>query len=57
MEKKLVVIPKLIYILPREIVRLGNRWIIYLPLDYNEIWEAIKRQGKKVKIYIEVIEN
>jgi hypothetical protein len=49
------VIPPLIFIPRREIVRLGNRWIIYLPVDYNEVWEAIKSQGKKVKVYIEVV--
>lgn len=57
MEKKLIVIPRLIYIPPREVVRLGNRWIIYLPIDYNEVWEAIKKQSMKVKVYIEVVEG
>jgi len=56
-EKTLIVIPRLIYIPPREVVRLGNRWIIYLPTDMNELWEAIKKQGMKVKVYIEVVEG
>ena len=48
------VVPKVIYVPKREVVRLGNRWIIYLPMDMNELWETIKKQGKKVKVYVEV---
>lgn len=51
------VIPRVIFIPRREIVRLGNRWIIYLPTDMNELWEVIKSQGKKVKVYIEVVDG
>jgi len=38
------------------VVRLGNRWIIYLPVDMNELWEAIKGEGRKVKVYL-IVEN
>ncbi len=51
------VIPRVIFVPKREVVRLGNRWIIYLPMDYNEVWEAIKRQKKKVKVYIVVVDE
>ena len=51
------VVPKVIFVPKREVVRLGNRWIIYLPMDYNEVWEAIKKQERKVKVYIEVVEE
>jgi len=57
MGENISLLPKIIYIPPREIVRLGSRWIVYLPQDHNELWEAIKKSGKKVRIYIEVIEN
>lgn len=57
MPQNLKFIPKEIIIPKREVVRLGERWIIYLPQDYTEVWEELKRQGKKVRIYIEVIEN
>jgi len=50
-------IPKEIFIPRREIVRLGERWIIYLPQNYDELWEELKRQGKKVRVYIEVIDE
>jgi len=49
------VIPHVIFVPKRDVVRLGNRWIIYLPVDYNEVWEAIKRQKKKVKVYIVIV--
>ena len=51
------VIPHVIFVPKREVVRLGSRWIIYLPKDYNEVWEAIKRQKKKVKVYIVVVDE
>jgi len=35
-----IVIPK------REVVRHGNRFIVYLPADYNDIWEELKREEK-----------
>ena len=56
MRESISLVPKIIYVPPREIVRLGKRWIIYLPQEYNEVWETIKRGGKKVRIYIEVID-
>ena len=48
--------PKEILIPKREIVRMGQRWILYLPQDYDEIWRVIKEQGKKLRVYIEVID-
>lgn len=52
------ILPNIIIVPKREVVKVGNnRWIIYLPQEYNEVWEAIKRSGKKVRVYIEVIEN
>ncbi|MEM1696008.1 MAG: hypothetical protein QXM12_05080 [Nitrososphaerota archaeon] len=56
MGESIKVLPKVIYVPPREIVKTGkDRWIIYLPRDYNEIWEEIKRRGLKVKLYVEVL--
>lgn len=49
------VIPQVIFIPKREIVRLGNKWLIYLPTDMNGLWEASKSQDKKVKVHIEVV--
>jgi len=56
-EYKLKLIPNLVVITNREIVKMGkDRFIIYLPKDYNELWEEIKKQKKKLRIYIEVVE-
>jgi L-lysine 2,3-aminomutase len=56
MREELKLLPKLIFIPPREIVRLGERWIIYLPQSYEELWQAIKGSRKKVRVYIEIID-
>jgi len=56
MSESIKIVPKVIVIPRREVVRHGKRWIIYLPSDYNDIWEEIKKMGKKVKVYIEVVD-
>lgn len=50
------IVPKTVYVLPREVVRLGERWIIYLPQGFSRVWEEIKRQGKKVEVYLVVVD-
>jgi len=56
-EHELKLIPNLVVIPNREIVKMGrDRFIIYLPKDYNELWREIKKQKKKLRIYIEVVE-
>jgi hypothetical protein len=50
-------IPKEIFIPKREIVRMGQRWILYLPQEYDEVWRILKEQGRKVRVYIEVIDE
>jgi len=57
MEDKIKIIPREIIIPRREIVKMGNRYIIYLPVEYNQLWEELKRQGKKIRVYIEVIDE
>lgn len=54
MSKTPRIIPEVIIVGEREIVRMGERWIIYLPTKLNDVWETIKRQRKRVRIYIEV---
>jgi len=54
MMEDIQIIPTTIYVGKRELVRLGKRWIIYLPVDYNDIWEKIKTEGRKVKVYLVV---
>jgi len=57
MKHNLRYIPKEIFIPRREIVRLGERWIIYLPQDYSELWKLLKEQGKRIRVYIEIIDD
>jgi len=54
--RKIRIIPNIIVIPERTIVRMGHRYIVYLPQDYSVIWDELKRQGKKVRIYIEVVD-
>jgi len=57
MSRNLKLIPELIVIPEREVVRLGDRWIVYLPQQYSALWEELKKRKKKVRIYIEVIDK
>jgi len=57
MSRNLKLIPELIVIPEREVVKLGDRWIVYLPQQYSALWRELKERKKKVRIYIEVIEN
>ncbi len=56
MRSNLKYVPKEIFIPKREIVKMGYRWIIYLPQEYDEVWRILKEQGKKVRVYIEVVD-
>ena len=38
----------------RSIIREHMRYKIYLPEQYNEIWEEIRRQGRRVDLIIAV---
>ena len=55
MDEDIKIIPRLIIIPRREIVRHGKRWIIYLPNNYEELWRKLKEKGVKVRVYIEVL--
>ena len=54
--RSLRIVPNLIIIPKQELVKVGNRWIVYLPTDINDLWEELKRQGRKVRLYVEVVE-
>jgi len=51
------IIPQVIMLPRKEVVKMGNRYIIYLPVEYNMLWEELKHRGKKVRVYIEVIDH
>jgi hypothetical protein len=46
---------------PRKITRMTSkpereRYLIYLPLELNDLWREVYESGKKIKVYIEVPE-
>ena len=57
MSRNLKLIPKLIIVPQREVVRLGDRWIVYLPQQYSALWHELKERKKKIRVYVEVLEN
>jgi len=57
MPHKLKIIPELIIIPEREVVKLGERWIIYLPQQYAAVWKELKEKNKKVRVYIEILDE
>ena len=36
----------------RKIVKIGDRYLIYLPTNLNEVWEYLHRSGKKVSVFL-----
>ena len=34
-----------------------ERYLVYLPVKLNDLWREIYESGKKVKIYIEIIQR
>jgi len=49
-------VPKEISILKKGVARQGQRYVIYLPTYMNDVWEELRRQGKGVRVHIEVID-
>ncbi|MCG2887487.1 MAG: hypothetical protein L7G98_05970 [Vulcanisaeta sp.] len=42
-------------IMRRMIIKAGNRYFIYLPTEYNEIWEYLHKNKIKVNLIIEIL--
>ena len=53
--KKLKVIP----VGERLIVKVGKgakcRYMVYLPIELNYVWEVLHREKKKVRVWLEVV--
>jgi len=46
---------KIIPLMKRKIARLGEtRYVIYLPVELNELWKEIHDGKKKVNVYVEI---
>jgi hypothetical protein len=46
---------------PRKVTRMTRkpekeRYLVYLPLELNDLWREVYESGKKIKIYIEIPE-
>jgi len=41
----------------RKIVRMGNRYLVYLTTALNGIWSYLHKQGRKVEVYIVIKED
>ena len=39
---------------PRSVVKASNRFMIWLPIHLNGLWEELRRTKKKVKVYVEI---
>jgi hypothetical protein len=45
---------------PKKITRMTNkpgqeRYLIYLPLELNDLWREVYESGRKIKVYIEIV--
>jgi len=46
---------KIIPLMRRKIAQLGEtRYVIYLPVELNELWKEIHDAKKKINVYIEI---
>jgi len=46
---------KIIPLMRKKVSRLGEtRYVIYLPIEMNELWKEIHDSKKKINIYIEI---
>ena len=45
---------KRVLVLTRGIARMSSsRYVIYLPIKLNDLWEKLRSMGKSVRVYIE----
>ena len=40
----------------RSIVKLGDRYAVYLPMNLNEIWEYLHSKRRRVNVYL-IVDN
>jgi len=48
---------KTIPIMRRRIVKAGNRYFVYLPMDYNDLWQYLHDNRIEVNLVIEIPER
>ncbi len=46
---------KMVPLMKRKIAKLGEtRYVVYLPVELNELWRELHESRKKVNIYVEI---
>jgi tRNA1(Val) A37 N6-methylase TrmN6 len=55
MDSSMLRFMRTIPIMRRMIIKAGNRYFIYLPTEYNEIWEYLHENKIKVNLIIEIL--
>jgi hypothetical protein len=48
---------KTIPVMKRRIIKAGNRYFVYLPTDYNELWQYLHDNRIEVNLVIEIPER
>jgi len=55
MDSSMLKFVRTIPIMKRMLSKAGNRYFIYLPTEYNEIWEYLHENKIKVNLIIEIL--
>jgi hypothetical protein len=45
---------KTVPVMRRRIIKAGNRFFVYLPTDYNDLWRYLHEKRIKVNVIIEI---
>jgi len=38
----------------RSIVKSGDRYFVYLPINLNHVWQELHKRGVKVEVYLKI---
>ena len=48
---------KTIPVMKRRIAKAGNRYFVYLPMDYNDLWQYLHDNKIEVNLVIEILDE
>jgi hypothetical protein len=54
MSSPIIEATKTIPIMRRRVIRAGNRYFVYLPTEYNELWHYLHENKIEVNLVIEI---
>ena len=46
-----------ILVMRRKIIKAGNRYFVYLSMDYNDLWQYLHNNKIEVNLVIEILER